>query len=51
MPNGVIYEGFIGSPGYAIDVLHDPTNSFYTGFALKTQGANTFLFNKGVGSE
>ena len=33
VPNGVIYDGFIGSPGYQIEVSHDPTNSFYTGFA------------------
>jgi len=46
VPNGVLYAGYIGSPGYEIDVVHDPTNANYTGFALKPQGnMTTFLFN------
>ncbi|MCU0785784.1 MAG: PEP-CTERM sorting domain-containing protein [Verrucomicrobia bacterium] len=52
VPNGVVYAG-LHSGGYEIDVVHDPTNGYSTGFFLdplsKTPPAspytNTFLFD------
>lgn len=57
VPNGVLYIGNIGTPGfpvYEIDVLHNPNSSSgnYTGFLLQPRGMtpptvyiNTFLFD------
>jgi len=52
VPNGVIDSGLIPGAGYEIDVMHDPINLYYTGFALNPTGktpptiyTNTFLFN------
>src|SRR5882724_11099810 len=45
VPNGVVFIGYIGSPGYETDVIQNPTNSDYTGFALTPQNASTFQFN------
>ena len=39
VPNGVVYSGF-QVLGYEIDVLHDPANSYYTGFILVPKSAN-----------
>ena len=37
--NGVIYLGYQPSfGGYEIDVVHDPTNFYYTGFSLNPKG-------------
>ncbi|MCO5051888.1 MAG: PEP-CTERM sorting domain-containing protein [Verrucomicrobiae bacterium] len=51
VPNGVVYSGYNPGFGYEIDVLHDPTNSYYTGFGLDPMGktlptvyTNTFRF-------
>ena len=51
VPNGVVYSGYTGL-GYEVDVMHDPTNSYYTGFGLIPNGktgstvyVNTFLFD------
>ena len=40
VPNGVIPVG-----QNQIDVMHDPANSYYTGFFLFPRGSNTFSFN------
>ena len=53
IPIGVTYVGYSGLfNGYEIDVIQNPTNSDYTGFALEPKGktpptvyTNTFLFN------
>lgn len=45
VPNGVVDLGPVGSRGYGILVMHDPDHFYYTGFDLKPQGGNTFLFN------
>lgn len=52
VPNGVVQAGFDPASGYRINVIHDPTNSYSTGFFLKPTGltqptvyTNTFLFN------
>ena len=45
VPNGVTYVGFQPGAGYQINVLHDPTNLLYTGFALNPVSGNTFQFN------
>jgi len=52
VPNGVIYSGYNPGIGYQVDVLHDPTNSYYTGFFLNPVGmtlptvyTNTFQFS------
>ena len=51
VPNGVITNYFDGGPG-EISVIHDPTNSYYTGFALHPAGitqpsfyTNTFSYD------
>jgi hypothetical protein len=43
--NGVTDVGYIGSPGYFITVIQNPTSGDYTGFLLKPQDAITFLFS------
>src|SRR6185369_11775112 len=43
VPDGVVYIGATGL-GYEIDVLQNPTNSNYTGFALHPEG-NTTTFS------
>jgi hypothetical protein len=53
VPNGVTYAGtFSGGGGYGINVVHDPTNGYSTGFDLVPLGktlptiyTNTFGFN------
>ena len=52
VPNGVVYAGYLPGAGYEIDVIHDPINSYSTGFALRPDGktlptvyTNTFLFD------
>jgi hypothetical protein len=53
VPNGITYHGFDGL-GYEIQVLQNPTNSNYTGFALVPNGrtppsstyVNTFAFSQ-----
>jgi hypothetical protein len=45
VPNGVVYAG-LHPFGYEVDVLRDPTNSYYTGFWLKSLAQNTFSFDK-----
>ena len=40
VPNGVAYSGYIPGIGSSIDVIYDPTNLFYTGFALNPVGAS-----------
>ena len=53
VPNGVTYAGTSEGPGYSIDVIHDPTNGFATGFSLVPLGktppislyTNTFQFS------
>ena len=37
VPNGVVYSGYTAGIGYNIDVVHDPTNYYYTGFALNAR--------------
>ena len=52
VPNGVTYGGFNGV-GYAVNVIHDPTNGYATGFFLDPVGktpptstyTNTFRFD------
>ena len=41
VPNGVTS---VGSPSYLFSVIQNPTSGDYTGFILKPQGANIFLF-------
>ncbi len=56
VPNGVVYSGSSVFGGYEIDVSHDPTNAYYTGFFLNPKGmtppasiyTNTFLFTSYV---
>lgn len=53
VPNGVTYAGYSSLfGGYEIDVLHDPANSYYTGFSLNPKSktpptvyTNTFAFD------
>ena len=45
VPNGVVDSGFVPWVGYEIDVLHDPTNLYYTGFALGPTSGDEFLFD------
>ena len=54
IPNGVTYAGYTSIfGGYEIDVIQNPTNSDYTGFALEPKGktppttfyTNTFHFD------
>ena len=44
VPNGVTYAGNDPNFGSIIHVLQNPTNSDHTGFLLRPEGANTFLF-------
>ena len=51
VPNGVTYAGLNFLGGYEIDVIHDPTNGYSTGFYFTPQGKtqptiyiNTFQF-------
>jgi len=51
VPNGVSYVGLNFGGGYEIDVVHDPTNYYSTGFSFYPQGktppavyVNTFQF-------
>ena len=46
MPNGVVYAGLSPFGGYEVDVLYNPTNSYYTGFFLKPETPNTFSIGK-----
>lgn len=46
--NGVTYGGYQGGIGYLINVIHDPSNGYATGFALNPTGetpTNIFQFN------
>ena len=53
VPNGVVYDGtFQNGRGYGVSVIHDPTNGYYTGFALNPKGmtpptvyTNTYSFS------
>jgi hypothetical protein len=47
VPNGVVYVGASNGIPYEVDVIHDPTNLYYTGFILHPSGgtSNTFQFS------
>ncbi len=38
VPNGVVYSGLNFLGAYEIDVMHDPTNLFYTGYIFTPKG-------------
>ena len=46
VPNGVVYVGSSNGVPYEVDVIHDPTNLYYTGFFLHPPvgTSNTFQF-------
>jgi hypothetical protein len=46
VPNGIVYAGLSPFGGYEVDVMYNPTNSYYTGFFLKPETANTFSIGK-----